>query len=233
MSKIIRHVEDAPAISIGGKRFDFETEAKAERTLARFCPAAEVQTDSDGCKLLPILEVFKLEKTFEEAKQKSQQQGFEAGHREGLQKGLAEAQKVLGQFDQAIKDAVESRESLFEEARRNILNLVVQISHKVTFEAISVDPEATLTLIDGVINSLIDRSRLKIKVHPDHLPIVEQNIERFLKGSTAIKEITIEADPRVRYGGCFIETPSGDIDARLESQFKVIEETVFSDGNQS
>jgi flagellar biosynthesis/type III secretory pathway protein FliH len=55
---------------------------------------------------------------------------------------------------------------------------------------------------------------------------VEQNINRFLKGSTSIKEITIEPDLRVSYGGCFIETPTGDIDARLESQFEVIDEVL-------
>ena len=81
-------------------------------------------------------------------------------------------------------------------------------------------------MIRGVIDSLIDRSRLKIKVNPDHLPIVEQNIDRFLEGSTTIKELAIEPDPRVKHGGCFIETPTGDIDARLESQFDVIADTL-------
>jgi flagellar biosynthesis/type III secretory pathway protein FliH len=31
----------------------------------------------------------------------------------------------------------------------------------------------------------------------------------------------------VKYGGCFIETPTGDIDARLESQFEVISDAVL------
>jgi flagellar assembly protein FliH len=78
-----------------------------------------------------------------------------------------------------------------------------------------------------MIDQLVDKSRLKIKVHPDHLPIMEQNIDRFLQNSTAIKELTFEADPRVRMGGCFIETPSGDIDARLESEFEIIENAIL------
>ena len=76
------------------------------------------------------------------------------------------------------------------------------------------------------------RSRLKIKVNPNHHPIIEQNIDKFLSGSTTIKEITIVPDPRVRFGGCFIETPSGDIDARLESQFEVVEEVLVSGDEQ-
>ena len=43
-----------------------------------------------------------------------------------------------------------------------------------------------------------------------------------------LEPFSIEADPRVQAGGCFIETPSGDIDARLSSQFEVIEQLIRS-----
>ena len=59
--------------------------------------------------------------------------------------------------------------------------------------------------------------------------VIEQGIDRFLGGSTSIKELTVVPDPRVRFGGCFIETPTGDIDARLESQFEVIEDALRID----
>jgi flagellar biosynthesis/type III secretory pathway protein FliH len=57
---------------------------------------------------------------------------------------------------------------------------------------------------------------------------VEQNINKYLTGPALIKELTIEGDPRIKMGGCFIQTPSGDIDARLESQFDVIADVVQS-----
>jgi len=233
LSKIIRFVQEAPTVFIGGKQFDLEREAEAETSLARFCPTAAIRTSPDGCKLIPILEVFKIEQAFEAERRKACREGYEKGHEEGLQEGLAEAQKVAAQLEKAIADAVNQRASLLEEARLKILELVMQISRKVTFDAVAADPETTPALINGVIDTLVDRSRLTIKVNPDHLPIVEQNIERFLSGSAAIKEIKIKPDTRVRYGGCFIETPSGDIDARLESQFKVVDETIMIDEGRS
>ena len=141
---------------------------------------------------------------------------------------MAEAEKVLKQFDQAIKDTVGQRSALLEEARHEVLDLVMQVSRKVTFDAVQIDEDATARMISQVISQLIDKSRIKIKVHPDHLPLLEQSIDRFLTESSAIKELSVEADPRVRFGGCFIETPTGDIDARLESQFEVIEGVVKS-----
>lgn len=233
MSRIIRHSTEAPTVYIGEKNLDFDMEATAEKRLGVLFPVVSVITDYDGAKLIPIQEIYKIESVVKERLDRERQKGYEEGYQAGHNKGLEEATKVLRQFDQAIKDAVTQRESILEEARDKILDLIVEISRKVTFDAVEIDPETTLDMINGVINTLIDRSRLKIKVNPNHLPIVEQNIDRFLKGSTTIKEIAIEADPRVRYGGCFIETPSGDIDARLESQFEVIKEVLVSGEEKS
>lgn len=233
MSKIIRHSTQAPAVYIGERHLDFDREEQAEGRLGEIFPLVSVVTDADGAKLIPVQEIFKIERVYEEEKRKARQTGYDDGYQTGLNQGRAEgraqAEKVLQQLDQAIKDAVQQREILLTEAKQKILDLVIQISRKVTFDAVAIDPEATLAMISSVIDTLIDRSRLKIKVNPDHLPIVEQNIERFMVGSATIKEISIEPDPRVRYGGCLIETPTGDIDARLESQFEVIEETILSD----
>lgn len=233
MSKIIRQSTPAPTVYIGEKHLDFKREELAESKLGSIFPLVSVVTDADGAKLIPIQEIFKIERVYKEEKLKARQSGHDEGYQTGLNQGRAEgraqAEKVLQQLDRAIKDAVQQRETLLSEAKEKILDLVIQISRKVTFDAITVDPETTLAMISGVIDTLIDRSKLKIKVNPDHLPIVEQNIERFMLGSATIKEISVEPDSRVRYGGCLIETPTGDIDARLESQFEVIEETILSD----
>lgn len=226
MSKVIRYITEAPSVFIGERQLDSTIENKAEERLSELFPIVSVITDSDGTRMIPIQEIFKIDHLFKEAVKKAQDAAFQQGHQAGEHKGLEEASKILKQFDRAIKDTVQQREALFDEARQRILELVTQISRKVTFGAVEADPDVTLEIINGVINTLIDRSKLKIKVNPDHLPIVEQNINRFLKGSTSIKEITIEPDPRVNYGGCFIETPTGDIDARLESQFEVIDEVL-------
>lgn len=237
MSSIIRHVRSAPTILIGEQQRDAVSEEKAEKRLGALFPMVTVMTAVDGSKLIPVDQVFKIEEVYQGELQKARREGFadghKRGHQEGLERGRDEARKVLSEFDTAIKDAVTQREVILQEAKQKILDLVMQISKKVTFDAIDIDREATAELIAGVIDTLVDRSRLKIKVHPDHLPIVEQNISRFLAHSTAIKELTIEPDPRVRYGGCFIETPNGDIDARLDSQFEVIAESIRAAEDQS
>ena len=226
MSKLIRQAKPVSTVFIGEKQLDLEQETQAAEKLSVILPLVSVVTDTKGSMLIPVQEVTKIEETLIQEKQKSFEEGRAEGHQRGLNEGLSEARKILEKFDRAIADAVSQREALLEEAKQKVLDLVIQISRKVTYDAVRIDPETNLALISGVIDGLIDRSRLKIKVNPDYLPIIEQGIDRFLEGSTSIKEIAIEPDSRVRYGGCFIETPTGDIDARLESQFEVIEDAL-------
>jgi flagellar biosynthesis/type III secretory pathway protein FliH len=229
LSKLIRYNADGPAVFIGQKQHDALAEAAAADRLGQIFPKVSLVTTPEGARLIPMSEVEKLDERVNEECEEARKLGFDQGHKAGLEKGLDEARKVLRRFEHAIDDAVNQRAALLEEAKQKVLELVVQISRKVTFDGLQVDQEATMVMIEGVINRLVDRSRLRIKVHPDHLPLMEQNMNRFLSSSTSIKDLTFEADPRVRIGGCFIETPTGDIDARLTSQFEVIE-NVLSGG---
>lgn len=222
-SRIIRYISEGPTVFIGEKQFDAMAELAAERTMQKIFPTVAMVTTAEGAKLVPAAEVYKMDKKLRQDCELARKEGYERGHKEGLDKGLNEARAVLARFNKAIEDAVKQREAMLEQAKQKILDLVVKISKKVTFQKFEIDHDATVAMIENVIGQLVDRSRLKIKVHPDHLASVEQAMNRFLSSSTTIKALTFEADPRVRVGGCFIETPTGDIDARLISQFDVIE----------
>lgn len=229
MSNIIRYATAAPTVFIGEQQLDAQAETAAERKLSRLFPLVEYMTSPTGARLISILQVDRLEQVLTAEREAANQAGYEQGRRAGYDEGIAEARRVVQQLDQAVADAVHARTVVLEEAKQKILELVVRISRKVTCDAIDIDREKTAAMIAGIIDQLTDRSRLKILVHPDFLPIVEQNIARYLSGRSVIKDLTVEADPRVRLGGCFIQTPSGDIDARLESQFDVIEDVISTD----
>ena len=237
MSKILRQITHAPTVLIGERRHDPDIESEAESRLGDLFPVVAVETAIDGSKQIPIAEVFKIEEIHrrekDEAYKTGHDTGYENGYEEGKTEGLKEARKVLDQFDRAIKEVVEQRAAILEEARHKVLDLIVKISRKVTFDTIEIDQEATAEMISRVINQLIDKSRIKVKVNPDHLPLVEQSMDKFLSASSSIKELSVEPDPRVKYGGCFIETPTGDVDARVESQFEVIDGVIRATEDES
>ncbi len=226
MSKIVRHINQSPTVYIGDKHVDIEKELAANRILSEFFPDVAVISSTEGKKLIPIREFTKIKEAMDKVMNGSWERGNREGYQRGLQQGQTEAANVIHEFDNAVKNAISERHRLYEEAKANILSLVSKISKKVTYEAVAIDPEITLKIICGVIEKLIDKSSIKIKINPAHLPVVEQNVDKFLKTDSTIKQYKIEGDSRVKYGGCLIETPTGDIDARLESQFEIVNQAL-------
>ncbi len=233
MSKLYRSDVTDEKVIIGEYRTDIEADQKAENRVNQIFFDLTVLTTVEGKKLIPVQELLKIERQMNQEKEKSAKKGYEEGYQKGIETGHREAQEVVHNFATLIKDATNQREVLYEEARSKILELIILISNKVTCGAARIDPEVTASIINNTIDKLVDKSRIKVKVHPDHLPIIEQQIDRFKGESTVIKEIIIESDKRVRHGGCFIETPTGDIDARVESQLGIIAESIGENEDES
>ncbi len=231
MSKLLQKSISGEKVIIGEYRTDIEADrAAAERISSTFI-GVNILTTIEGKKLVPIQEIIKIEKQFNDERLKAEQKAYNNGHQDGLIKGHEDAQKVIDNFASLIVDADKQRKVLFDEAHQKILELVVKIAQKVTFNAADIDPDITAAIIAGTIEKLVEKRKIKVKVNPNHLPIIEQQIDRFKGASTAVKEIVIEPDARVRHGGCFIETPGGDIDARIESQMEIIAKTLISEEN--
>lgn len=226
LSRLLRSPSLCDKVIVGEYRIDLEADCIAEKKLSTKFPDVQIISSVEGRKLIPIQEIVKIEQKLSDEKDKEYKKGLAEGHLQGKNEGYAEAKKVIDNFDSLIKDAIKQREILYNEAGKKIPELVSQIAKKITFEAVRTDPNITIEIVSGTIKKLVDRSKIRIKVHPEHLQLVERQISRFKGESGGIKEITIEADSRVRYGGCFIETPTGDFDARVDSQFEIVAEAL-------
>ncbi|MCP4703803.1 MAG: hypothetical protein GY865_04260 [candidate division Zixibacteria bacterium] len=220
-------------VIIGDFRADIVTDRKAEEVVRKSFPELDVITSVEGNKLIPIVCLLKLNKRIEQENiqtkivasnetEQAKNDGYKKGYQDGLNKGHEEAQQVIDNFGSLINTATQERRRLYEDAKKNILEMIISIAKKITFGAARTDPDVTAGIISGVIDKIVDKTKIKVKVHPEHYPSIDQQIDRFKADSTAIKDITIEPDTRVRQGGCYIETPSGDIDARVESQMDII-----------
>jgi flagellar assembly protein FliH len=218
-------------VVIGDYMVDRDAENQAEQFLKDACPDVTIVTTRDGKKQVPLQDLIILGRRLRAEKDAACAQSFadgrQTGHAAGLDEGRREARQVVASLSGLIADVTAQRETLLAEAKERVLDLVLKISEKLTFTASLADPGLTVSIISGAIDHLLDKSKIKIKVHPDHLPEVEQHIDRFRGANTSVKEIAIEPDSRVRFGGCFIETPSGDIDARLESMYEVIKQALL------
>jgi len=260
LSKLVHNTIVNNKIVIGNLSSDLEADLVAEEIVREEFGQVEIVTSVSGRKLVPIRHFSELAQRHSEEKRRlidekhdiqemlleenrrleketretayaeGYEKGYSEGNAKGLQDGQREAREVVSNFDQIIKDAVRQREQLYLSAKQSIIELIVQIARKITFDTAEIDPEITAGIVEKVLEKLTDKTKVKVKVNPAHLPLLEQQIERFKSGSTTIKEFNFEADNRVRKGGCYIETPTGDVDVRLETQMDIIESIMKNGG---
>ena len=233
MSRLLGNPNMGAKVIIGEYRSDIETDREIEKRLPSIFMDINVITTIEGKKLVPIQELLKVEEQVhreqKETYKTAYKKGFDEGQYKGLEAGNLEAQKVTQNFSTLVTSIIDQREKIYDEANKSVLELITAIARKVTFNAVRIDEEITAKIIKGTIDGLIDKTQIKIKVNPQHLPLLKSHLDSFKGDTTAIKEISIEPDNRVKYGGCFIETPSGDIDARVESQMGIISEALTPD----
>ena len=72
---------------------------------------------------------------------------------------------------------------------------------------------------------------LTVRVSPEDLPHIENARQKFDAAGRG-RFIDFIADQAVKFGGCIIESDSGTIDARLETQLKILENALLARVNQ-
>ena len=99
-----------------------------------------------------------------------------------------------------------------------LVELALDIAKKIVGREVTIDREIALTLVKVSLEKLHNRARAQVHLHPEDFAYVESHREKLdFHGSLEIIE-----DRSISVGGCLIHTETGDIDARIESQFDEI-----------
>jgi len=126
----------------------------------------------------------------------------------GLRENLA---ATIGQLTNLAPEIVGS-------AERELLELALDIARKIVGREVSIDREVALTLVKISLAKLHNRTFAKIHLNPLDFAFIDAHRERLnYQGSLEIIE-----DRSISPGGCLVHTETGDIDARIESQFDEI-----------
>lgn len=163
---------------------------------------------------------------------KIEEEAYKRGFTDGINAGRLQ---ILGEIEnelRILRTLIEGIERLKEELYRKIEEDVVEISlsiaRKIIYEVAEHDREMVVAVAKEAIKRASDREMLKIKISPVDYEILNKKRTELLQCVDGIKSIVFEVDESVRPGGCLIETNQGDVDARIESQIKVVEGEIKS-----
>jgi len=147
----------------------------------------------------------------EETRRRAEEEGYEAG--------MAEWTREITAFHR-------SRQDLLEESQSDMLKLAIKLSEKILGRALA-DPDAMGDLILKAIRGIQHEGRILVKVRAEDLDAALAQRPRLTEEIGQRAEIDIVPDSSIKLGGCQIETATGIIDARLETQLKVLERVLL------
>jgi type III secretion protein L len=135
-------------------------------------------------------------------------------------------ENALTEFERNLIESREIREKVWRDTEKDLLRLAVRLAERIVGREIEKDDQTIIEIISTALQNARQQEKLTVRVNPKDLPTIEKQAERFASGR--IRFIDFVADPRVETSGCLIESEVGTIDARLETQLRVLERALLS-----
>jgi len=156
------------------------------------------------------------------------EEGFEAGKSEATRLLQVEYEKKVegasGDFVAMVQQLSEEIGKFRRESDKAIVALALAVARRIVAREIELDEGAVLPRSREAIRKIIGVERVKIHINPADEEYIREHRNDLSNYADALKEIVIEADNKVERGGCVIESELGNIDARVSTQFELIEE---------
>ena len=175
---------------------------------------------------------------YDEAKDKGHKEGYDSGYEQGYIAGEEKAeadheervkqeaslmtQEALLTLMPAIEKAVENlvtAENIFvSKWEQGALQVASAIAQQAIGRELPQMVDVPLKLLKEALELAIGSVRLKIRMSPQDIDSLGEEIDTLVRLITPLAETEIVADVRISPGGCYLETSQGTIDQRIESR---------------
>jgi len=157
------------------------------------------------------------------------EKGFAQGERDGFDLGRRKAQKAIDRIEDLLNQLTRIKEEILRRYEEEILELVFEISKKITYLHVESDNRVLRETILNALQLAVEKSEIILKINPEDMDYVEQLRPELFSKFQGLKSIIVTPDPAIGRGGCFLETPYGAVDARIDTRLekihKCLEET--------
>jgi len=151
-------------------------------------------------------------------------QGLEQGRQEGRQAAEAEYQDCLVALKAAMSSAQLSQQQGIEDLAESAVEIVFGAVTKILGEG-GVTRSQAIGAVREVIKRCQDRSHLVIRVAAAEAKALQTERLALIEGLNA-GQVEIVADELVELGGCLVDSPTGNLDGRLETQLQRLKEVL-------
>ncbi len=163
------------------------------------------------------------DKVYAEAREIAEKEG----HETGWEGGKAEVERLIERLHGIINATIEKRRAIFVDVEAQIVDLVLLIARKVIKLISENQKNVVIHNIEQALNKLKSRADVTIRVNLADLEMATAHVKDFMNMIEDVKSINVLEDSSIEKGGAVIETDFGQIDARIHSQLREIEDKIL------
>lgn len=150
-------------------------------------------------------------------------EGHAAGYQAGYAAGVQQAQTETARLQTLMQSLQTALTRLDEQLAQSLLDLSLEIAHKMVIEALHVKPEIILKVVSTAISGLPHfNQNAHLILHPMDAELVRKQMGDDLT-HTGWKIFT---DSKIEPGGCRVETAHSNIDATNPARWQRIVESI-------
>ena len=162
----------------------------------------------------------------------------ENGYTEGYDNGYAEGKQAIeDQMQKTLTDAVEKGQEILQLAERQaresvvaaegkVVELALAVAQKILARELENTAEVILPIAKKALEKVRDQEQVVIRVNAADYEAVLQNRRDLQMILGQEQALTIAHDQTIEAGSCMIESANGTVDARVSTQFEVLEKTL-------
>jgi len=140
----------------------------------------------------------------------------------GFADGRREAEESFTGVCRTLSEAIVAvsglRERIIRECEDDLLRLAMMVAKQIIRQEISQDRKILARFVCEATSGITDQNDIIICFNPDDYRSVSANRQHYLAGIGEKMQITIKPDDSVSVGGCVVESQTGLVDARVETQ---------------
>ena len=151
----------------------------------------------------------------------------EEGHRAGAAEAAQSASELISRLESAVAHVTKQRNALIDDVEPQMLKLCIEAVEKITRHEIRTDPRVVERAIKACLRRVKDSNEVCVRVSPEELDQMKACRDELLAVADGMPSIQIVDDRRVSPGGCVVESESGSLDARVETQLNRLQDKLM------
>ena len=156
--------------------------------------------------------------------QDNHQKGFQAGERAGRESGIQQVNALQRTLTQLLAEIKTLKQEILQNADRDILKIAIAAARHILRQEISQDPDRTQVYIREAAKKLGHTETMLIRIPPQDLQRLTGECTEIMQAVEGVQWLKFEPAADLLPGECVIEGRDRTLDARIDSQLRILQE---------